>query len=71
MDITVCATVYVKAESAKQAMRDIRALKGTGLELAGTMISGEAFASPTLPQISLSPAMTVHGLWRNATLDVV
>lgn len=62
-DIPVWATVYVKAESEEAAKKKV-------LELAGLCInehdgesevefSSQRFDDPDLPEISLSPAMTI------------
>jgi hypothetical protein len=63
-DIMICATVYVKAESEAEAIAKIGELRNTSLELEidehGELpISGRRFDDPGLPDVSLSPVMTI------------
>jgi hypothetical protein len=67
IDLKVAATAYVKAESKAAA---IAALKEEiserfGTDLSDFETSGLPFDSEDLPDISLSPAMTVWGPWGN------
>lgn len=75
IDVRVYATAYIKANSAEEALELARAMKDTSLEVddAGTevAISGESFNDPDLPNVSLSPAMTVHGPDEGAEPDLV
>lgn len=64
IDVTLAATAYVKAESVNEAKLLVRNLEGRALEVQETgdcevRISGARYDSPTLPEVSLSPAMTV------------
>ncbi len=59
-DIRIVGTVYVKAENRKEAKKKIKDLTGDGLEVSGALISGLQFDDENLPEISLSPAMTLH-----------
>ncbi|MFB2553934.1 hypothetical protein [Ensifer soli] len=59
-DIMICATVYVRAATREQALQSI-ANMDRGLELReGGIISGRGYDDPRLPDLSLSPAMTVY-----------
>lgn len=65
-DVKLAATVYVKADSAEEAQQKIVALHGQFIELSskrqtigdGLEMTGETF-SKDMPDISLSPAMTI------------
>lgn len=66
IEIKVCATAYIKADSPEQALAHVEDLHLTGWELskyAGEPISGLQFDDPNLPSYSVSPVMTVHGPW--------
>jgi hypothetical protein len=63
-DILIKATVYVKAESEEEAQEKVLKLNGLCLELsedehAELPITGMTYNNPDLPDISLSPAVTV------------
>jgi hypothetical protein len=63
-DILIHATVYVKAKDAAEATMIIAGLEGTCLTLSEQddeelPISGLDYDNPDLPDVSLSPAMTV------------
>lgn len=61
MDIRIVGTAYVKAENEREARRKVRELRLSGLEVGGDeMISGRPYDHPDLPEVSLSPAMTIH-----------
>ncbi len=65
--VRVYATAYIKASSHAEARSKARKLFNTVLELppgkhGEVEISGKAFTDPDLPDISLSPAMTVYGI---------
>lgn len=71
IDIKICATAYIKAESEEEAMKIAKEqLADTGMELPDNLdwlelpITGKEFDSPDLPDVSLSPAMTLYGPWR-------
>lgn len=59
-DIRIVGTVYVKAISAAEARKKVKELQGDGIEVVGAMISGLQFDDENLPDISLSPAMTLY-----------
>lgn len=61
VEVKIYATAYIKARSAKQALEIARGLEQEALHVEGEMISSETFDSPELPDISLSPVMTIHG----------
>lgn len=63
-DITLHATVYVKAETAAKARRAANLFTGNGLQLAihedaALPISDRKYEDPSLPDVSLSPAVTI------------
>ena len=62
VDMKLCATIYVKASNKKEARVLAREFATQWFEFEGEEISGLPLASPHLPDISLSPAMTGHGL---------
>lgn len=62
-DIMVAATVYIVAESEEEAQAKFDALKDTGLEISedeDDLIYGGQYHAG-MPDVSLSPAMTIHG----------
>lgn len=65
VDVQVCATAYVLANSEEEALGLIQRLRNQTLELEedGDLISGAPFDDPNFPDLSLSPAMTIHGVW--------
>jgi len=76
IDIKLYATAYIKADTEKEALKIARSLKMDGIELredhdAEMPISGQQFDDPDLPDISLSPAMTIYGPDRGARPDLV
>lgn len=77
VEIKICATAYVKARSEAEAIEEVRKLDGTFLELQeddgnDPPISNRRYDDPSLPDISISPAMTVYGPWdQDATAEVV
>jgi len=68
IDVQIAGTLYVKATSEKAA-REIAtdATDMVCLEVEDVCseieISGKQYDDPDLPDVSLSPAMTVHGIW--------
>jgi len=73
--IKIAATAYIKAETEADALRKAGALENCGLELpTGDMgdadICGLAYDDPELPEISLSPAMTMHGAWSGDRTEI-
>ena len=65
LEVTINATMYVKAGTAEDAVRMAREQDETSIELSdwhlayGVPFSSEGYNSPALPDISLSPAMTL------------
>lgn len=68
VEVKICATAYVKANNPTEAIKKATALSGSSpdiLDSGGEVpVSGAKFDDPALPEISLSPAMTIHGVWR-------
>jgi hypothetical protein len=61
IDIKVVATAYVKANSEEEAREKAKGLHMDGLEVSGDpLISERRYDDPELPEISLSPAMTIY-----------
>lgn len=76
VDTRICATAYVKADTAEEALEVVRQLEGLGLELkeqgrCDVPITGALFDDDDLPDVSLSPAMTISGLDEDAIADLV
>ena len=65
VDVQIYATAYIKASSAAEARTIAKNLKDETLEVVcmdGDLpISGRRYDDPLLPDVSLSPAMTVVG----------
>lgn len=63
IDVKIAGTAYVKAASADEALVKVRALANKGFEFEAydDTISDREFDDPELPEISLSPAMTIYG----------
>lgn len=64
VDVRVYATVYVRAGSADEALAIARGLELSTIEVDGggdVEVSGLSFDDPDLPDVSLSPAMTIVG----------
>ncbi len=65
VDVKITATAYIRAETQEEALKLAKELEGDGLELfeqdGDLPISGKQYDDPDLPDVSLSPAMTVHG----------
>lgn len=68
VDVKVWATAYIKADTPDQAIEKLRKLRHECLEMAvdeddidlgRVPVSDKAFDDPNLPELSLSPAMTV------------
>jgi hypothetical protein len=72
IDVQIAGTAYIKADSEEDAMMKVTTLNNStltvedGLDGSDVPISGRRFTDPLLPQISLSPAMTLHGVWPGA-----
>jgi hypothetical protein len=64
IDLKVAATAYVKADTKEQAIAALKEEIGKhGTDFSDFEISGLPLDSEDLPDISLSPAMTVWGPW--------
>jgi len=66
IDVRVYATAYIRAGSEEAALAIAKGLKDSALELneqwGGDMvITGLTFDNPDLPDVSLSPSMTIIG----------
>ena len=64
-DIPIMATVYIKASSLEEAQAKLRSIHMDALELVPdehqeVPVCGLSFDNPDLPEVSLSPAMTIH-----------
>ena len=75
VDIRIWATTYVRAKSQAEAFRIARGLTGTSIELrddphTNIPICGCEFDNPDLPDISLSPIITLSKPFR-PSLDLV
>jgi len=71
IEVKVCATVYVKANSEAEAMARLKA-EGNCWDLDASMdVSELEFNNPALPEISVSPAMTCYGPWNDDGTDGV
>lgn len=60
--ITIYATAYLKAESAEAAHTKAREMTSGSVEIMGDsrdLFCGLAFDNPCLPDMSLSPAITI------------
>jgi hypothetical protein len=76
VEMKVCATAYIKANNRAEALDIARTLADESpnlLDHEGNIeFSSEQFDSPALPDVSLSPAMTIHGPWtRNRSIDLI
>lgn len=79
IDIKICATAYIKAESEEEAERIFNAtcVEHMGGELpvdeyADIPVSGRQYNDPDLPEFSLSPAISFYGSWNDSFgLDLV
>lgn len=65
IEMKLCATAYIKANTPAEALAKAQALKDLSPILeAGegdVEISGRQFDDPELPGVSFSPAMNIHG----------
>jgi hypothetical protein len=70
VDVKICATAYVKANSPEEALKKVveqyGGQPGALVEVGESDdVSGRRFDDPELPDISLSPAMTAYGPWED------
>lgn len=76
IDVQIWATAYIKADSAEAALAIARDLKDDDIVLdegligASLEVSGKRLDDPELPDVSLSPAMTIQGPDKNATPEL-
>lgn len=70
VDVKIAGTAYIKALSVKDAILKAKALNNAWIEIspseqkAGDVeISGRRFDDAGLAEVTLSPAMTCHGIW--------
>lgn len=64
IDLKVAATAYVRANSKEEAIKALKDEIGKhGTDIIDFETSERKFDDPELPDISLSPAMTVWGPW--------
>lgn len=63
LDVKVWATAYIKANNEEEALRKAKTLAGAYINeqdgIGEVEISGLSYNNPELPEISLSPAMTI------------
>lgn len=75
IEMKVRATAYIKASSEAEALRKARELEGKMpiiLNSEGEVeISGLSYNDPALPEVSLSPAMTIHEPWDGDAFEEV
>lgn len=67
VNVMICATIYVVAESEDDATQQVQAFHMDGGTLSnddeiidGVPVSGMEFNNPNFPEISMSPAVTVY-----------
>lgn len=76
IDVTIAATVYIRADTRAAAIEQARALEeGKCIEVGESEdgdipVSGLRYDDPDLPDLSLSPGMTVTGLWGDPEQDL-
>ena len=67
IDVTIHATAYVKADSADEARnKAVATLKDRQADLVGSHTSELRYDDPALPEVSLSPAMTIGDVGNEA-----
>jgi hypothetical protein len=72
VEVKICATLYVRATDEATALKLAAQTSGDMLQVrddggSEIDISGAPLNDPALPEISLSPAMTCHGIWDDDT----
>lgn len=73
IEVKLCATAYIKADSAESAKKAAKNLNGAWIvtdnseEEGDVAVCGLPFNHPRLPDTSLSPAMTCYGPWDEET----
>jgi len=76
IEVKLCATLYVKAKSRAAAWSQAQGLIGEtictdGSEPTEVTVSALSFTDPELPDLSLSPMMTCHGVWEGSPCEVI
>lgn len=77
INVNIIGTAYIKAETAADALRKAwEQLNGVEILVAKTynsevQISKNVYDSPDFPEVSLSPAMVLHGPVTNETPELV
>ena len=66
IDVQICGTAYVRASSKLAALAKLGRLTYDHLEFKGSHVSDLPYDHADLPAVSLSPAMTLHGIWPGA-----
>lgn len=73
VDVAICATAYIKADSHAEALAAARELYLASpdiLDSGGDLpVSGTRYSDPDLPDVSLSPAMTCYGPWSDVATE--
>lgn len=72
IDVLVYATAYIRAANVSEAMEKARKMRGASIDTeqgGDVVISGANYDDPALPDVSLSPAMTVCGPDADATVS--
>lgn len=74
VDVQIAGTAYIKAESREEADRKLAEFILTDaaspeLRDDGETVSGLGLESPELPEVSLSPAVTVIGVYPGAEFE--
>lgn len=74
VEMKLVATAYIKATSPSAAMKIARRLRNQCPMVndhgGDIPISGQKFDDPTLPEVSLSPAMTINGIWPGSSAEL-
>jgi hypothetical protein len=76
IDVKIYATAYILAETEEEAQEAANGLKSSYIEVQcgyvgdDLEICGGTF-SPDMPELSLSPAMTIHGPDEGDTVELV
>lgn len=76
IDVPLWATAYIKADSPEEALKIAQAQARGYVEVSGAepdsdvAISGLRTDDPELPDVSLSPAMTIHRVGDDAPVEL-
>lgn len=81
IDVKIYGTAYIQADTAEEALEKIKAFNHTGIQFSDRrqdigefadrelIMTGECY-SPDMPEISLSPVMTIHGPDEDAVAEL-